>query len=46
MQLSNEKLVDRGVKMVMEELELADYDAAKTLLLEFGSVKRAVDSRQ
>lgn len=46
MQLSNEKLVDRGVKMVMEELELADYDIAKTLLLEFGSVKRAVDSRQ
>lgn len=46
MQLSNEKLVDRGVKMVMEELELTDYDAAKTLLLEFGSVKKAVDSRQ
>jgi N-acetylmuramic acid 6-phosphate etherase len=46
MQLSNEKLVDRGVKMVMDQLQLSDYDAAKELLLEFGSVKRAVESRQ
>ena len=46
MQLSNEKLVDRGVKMVMEQLELSDYGTAKELLLEFGSVKKAVESRK
>ncbi|WP_333864915.1 N-acetylmuramic acid 6-phosphate etherase [Chitinophaga sp.] len=46
MQLSNEKLVDRGVKMVMEQLQLSDYETAKGLLLEYGSVKRAVESRK
>ncbi len=42
MLLSNEKLVDRGVRMVMEALSLSDYDAAKKLLLKHGSVKKAV----
>jgi len=42
MQLSNAKLVDRGVKMVMEQLNLQDYTAAKELLLTHGSVKKAV----
>ena len=41
MQLSNNKLVDRGTLMVMSELNI-DYDAAKTLLLKFGSVRNAV----
>ena len=45
MQLTNKKLVDRGVKMVMEHMELPDYDKAKELLLRFGSVKKAVESR-
>jgi N-acetylmuramic acid 6-phosphate etherase len=44
MQLTNDKLIDRGVKMVMEKLKLADYDRAKDLLLNFGSVKKAVES--
>lgn len=44
MQLSNEKLVDRGVKMVMEKLSLTDYENAKQLLLKYGSVKKTVDS--
>ena len=44
MQLTNEKLVDRGTKMVMERLNMADYEKAKNLLLNFGSVKRAIDS--
>ena len=43
MQLTNAKLVDRGVKMVMERLELQDYDKAKQLLLTHGSVKKAVE---
>lgn len=44
MQLTNEKLVDRGVKMVMEKLSLQDYDKAKGLLLQHGSVKNAVEA--
>lgn len=41
MQLSNEKLVDRGVKMLMERLKIPDYEKAKELLLRYGSVKKA-----
>lgn len=46
MQLSNEKLVDRGVKMVQEQLAAFDlsYDKARELLLLHGSVKKAVDA--
>ncbi|MDQ6813824.1 MAG: N-acetylmuramic acid 6-phosphate etherase [Bacteroidota bacterium] len=46
MQLSNAKLVDRGVKMVMEQLKLTDYEQAKQLLLKNGSVKKAVEARE
>lgn len=42
MQLSNQKLVDRGTRMIVEELNLP-YEQAKTLLLMHGSVKKAVD---
>lgn len=44
MQLTNEKLVDRGVKMLMEKQGITDYNTAKALLLEQGSVKKAMDS--
>ena len=44
MQLTNIKLVDRGVKMVMDQLDLKDYETAKDLLLKHGSVKKAVDA--
>jgi N-acetylmuramic acid 6-phosphate etherase len=43
MQLTNAKLVDRGVKMVMERLNLDDYNKAKELLLAYGSVKKAAE---
>ena len=43
MQLSNNKLVDRGTKMIMNELGI-DYDSANELLLEHGSVRKAVES--
>lgn len=43
MQLSNEKLVDRGTRMITEELGL-EYEQAKALLLQHGSVKKAVDA--
>lgn len=42
MQLSNNKLVDRGVKMVMQETGLS-YEAAEKLLEESGSVRAAVN---
>ncbi len=43
MQLTNEKLVDRGTRMLMERVQLRDYEKAKALLLQFGSVKKAAD---
>lgn len=42
MQLSNEKLVDRGTRMIMEETGL-DYDTAQLVLLKEGSVRAAID---
>lgn len=45
MQLSNAKLVDRGTKMIVEELGL-DYEQAKRLLLLHGSVKKAIEAYQ
>jgi N-acetylmuramic acid 6-phosphate etherase len=44
MQLTNEKLVERGVKMLMEALHLSDYENAKELLLKHGTVKKAVQA--
>jgi N-acetylmuramic acid 6-phosphate etherase len=43
MQLTNKKLVDRGTRMIMEATDITDYDYAKSLLLEYGQVRAAVD---
>ena len=43
MQLSNEKLVQRGVRMVMDELQI-DEKLASELLTKYGSVRNAVDN--
>jgi len=43
MMLSNDKLVDRGVRMVMAQTGL-NNDQASKLLLQFGSVRKAVES--
>lgn len=43
MQLSNEKLVDRGVKMIMAEISIS-YEEASVLLQKFGSVRKAIDN--
>ena len=43
MQLSNNKLVDRGTKMIMKEIGV-DYEIAKNLLEKYGSVRHAVDN--
>ncbi|MFN4234517.1 MAG: N-acetylmuramic acid 6-phosphate etherase [Bacteroidia bacterium] len=45
MQLSNNKLIDRGTKMVMEALNIG-YDEANELLKKFGSVRKAIDSNK
>jgi len=42
MQLTNNKLIDRGVKMLMERTGIKNYDQAKDLLIKYGSVKKAV----
>jgi N-acetylmuramic acid 6-phosphate etherase len=42
MQLSNQKLVDRGTRMIVEELGLP-YEQAKSMLLLHGSVRKAID---
>ena len=43
MQLSNDKLVDRGVRMIMSEIAVS-YEKAAELLQEHGSVRKAVNS--
>ena len=44
MQLTNNKLIDRGTKMVMEKTGLSSYEAAKDLLIANGSVKKAIEA--
>ncbi len=46
MQLTNDKLVNRGVNMIMEKLGIADYEVAKQLLIKYGSVKKALNGYQ
>lgn len=43
MQLSNNKLIDRGTRMLMSEFDLS-YEDARTLLLRHGSVRIASES--
>ena len=42
MQLSNDKLIERGTRMVMDETGI-DYTTAQTVLLKEGSVRKAID---
>lgn len=45
MQLTNNKLIDRGTRMIMEELSV-DQQKAESLLKEFGSVRKVLDQHQ
>jgi N-acetylmuramic acid 6-phosphate etherase len=45
MQLTNEKLVDRGTRYLVEELNI-DYTEAEKLLKKYGSVKNAIDAQR
>ncbi len=42
MQLTNEKLINRGVEMVMKKLNISNAAHARALLLQYGSVKEAI----
>ena len=43
MKLSNDKLIDRGIKMIIDETNI-NYSEAEKLLNEFGSVRTAIDN--
>ena len=43
MQLSNNKLVDRGTRMLQQELNL-NYEEAEKLLKQYGSVRNAIEN--
>ena len=40
--LINDKILDRGVKMLMQKTGIENYDEAKSILLEHGTVKNAM----
>jgi N-acetylmuramic acid 6-phosphate etherase len=42
MQLTNKKLIERGTRMIVDELNIP-REEAKTLLLKYGSVKKVLD---
>jgi N-acetylmuramic acid 6-phosphate etherase len=44
MQLVNDKLLDRGTRMLMERTGLADYEQARSILVKHGSVKKAIEA--
>jgi len=41
--LINDKITDRAVKMLIEKSGIADYNEARRILLQYGSVKKALD---
>lgn len=43
MQLTNDKLVDRGTRMIMDELGISEHEA-KNLLLKHGSVRKSIEA--
>jgi N-acetylmuramic acid 6-phosphate etherase len=45
MQLSNNKLIDRGTRMLMNELNIS-YEKANDLLKKHGSVRKAIESEK
>src|SRR5262249_13893693 len=45
MQLANEKLIDRGAKMLMKYFAL-DYQRARHILAEFGSVRKVIEAHK
>ncbi len=46
MQLTNKKVINRGVQMLMEKSGITNHATAKELLLKYGSVKKAIENRE
>jgi len=44
MQLSNQKLIDRGTRMIMDATGISDYEQARALLIQHGHVREAIDA--
>jgi N-acetylmuramic acid 6-phosphate etherase len=44
MQLTNVKIINRGIRMLMEKSGIKDQVQAKKLLLKYGSVKKAIEN--
>lgn len=44
MQLTNIKVINRGIRMLMEKSGIKDQGTAKKLLLKYGSVKKAIEN--
>jgi N-acetylmuramic acid 6-phosphate etherase len=44
MQMTNDKLIERGVRMIMEELDVTEQ-MAKVLLKKYGSVRKAISRK-
>ncbi|MBX2925490.1 MAG: N-acetylmuramic acid 6-phosphate etherase [Chitinophagaceae bacterium] len=42
--LINDKITDRAVKILMDKAAISNYDEAKAILLQHGSVKKAMDA--
>lgn len=43
-QLINDKITDRAVRILMDKASLNDYEKTKSILLQHGSVKKALDA--
>jgi N-acetylmuramic acid 6-phosphate etherase len=43
MQLTNKKLIERGTRMIVDELGI-ERDVARALLLEHGSVRKVLET--
>lgn len=44
MQLTNKKLIERGIQMIMQQTNITDNSVAENLLKQYGSVKKAVEN--
>ena len=44
MQLTNDKLINRGIEMLEEKSGIKDHAAARQLLIKYGSVKKAIEN--
>ncbi len=44
MQLTNDKLIDRAVKMIMDHFKITDYENAKKLLIKYKTVKKVLEN--